>query len=110
MRSLECLLSAEARNALIEAVLARHARLSIRRKAGSENYIREYWRIGSRMRGERLYMFCDSTVRAWHTLFGFGSVATMISEIVSERTDCSWTWPEAGLPPNDNSRDVHPNA
>jgi hypothetical protein len=103
MRSLECLLSAEARNALIEAVLARHARLSIRRKTDIENILREDWRIGSRIRGERLYMFCDPTVRAWHTLFGFGSFATMIRKIVSERNDCAWTWPEAGLLPEDDT-------
>jgi hypothetical protein len=103
MRSLECLLSAEARSELIEAALVGHRRLSIQRKTDVENIISEDWRMGSRLRGERLDMFFDPVVQAWRTFFGFGSSGMMIRKIVSARNDCSWIWPETGLPPDTNA-------
>ena len=93
MRAYECLLSAEAKTALLEILMATKRPVRIQR-AGD----REEWRVGGRTRYEWRIFHKEADSDSWSAQFG-GNLKTpeilepLFARTVSTHRGCSWVWP-----------------
>ena len=95
MRAYECVVSPDARAALLEALLETTSRVKIERKRDTDQISSESWSIAG-MRSGWLSMSGEGDSGAWRVMFGAGRIGRIALEVFEVRADCVWIWPEGG--------------